>query len=79
MNTLIYKYIVNEHRDEADELDRDYGEFKIFNGGKCFGGCGRNFYTLAKFKKMIVTCPHCGKKYQIKLFKNGKVNMRVIE
>ncbi|MDL5068833.1 hypothetical protein [Clostridioides difficile] len=51
MNTLIYKYIVNEHRDEADELDRDYGEFKIFNGGKCFSGCGRNFYTLAKFKK----------------------------
>nr|SUY22291.1 Uncharacterised protein [Clostridioides difficile] len=52
---------------------------KIFNGGKCFSGCGRNFYTLAKFKKMIVTCPHCGKKYQIKLFKNGKVNMRVVE
>ncbi|NJI81967.1 hypothetical protein GSQ54_16200 [Clostridioides difficile] len=26
MNTLIYKYIVNEHRDEANELDRDYGE-----------------------------------------------------
>lgn len=42
-------------------------------------GCGQHFFTLTEYKKKEVTCPYCNKKIGIRCYKNGSVNVNVIE
>nr|WP_312985443.1 hypothetical protein [Clostridioides sp.] len=73
------KNIADEHKQEVEQYVLKDGDVKLLKV-PCIGDCtyGKVFYTLRKYKKEIVTCPHCNQKHSVRLFKNGKVNVTLM-
>lgn len=73
---VLKKNVVLEDLEKVLEYEKTGEDFKYHPNWWCFK-CKKRFYLLENYKKRITTCPHCGQKHYVKIFKNGKWSQRL--